>query len=74
MKFVKNRLAVTIIVLSVSFLVLIGYSVKRQNPSLMENGVGVTFNSVQGIIYRGISGVKNWTGFITHFSEVKQEK
>ncbi|AJA48430.1 cell shape-determining protein MreC [Clostridium pasteurianum DSM 525 = ATCC 6013] len=73
MKFVKNRLAVTIIVLSVSFLVLIGYSVKRQNPSLMENGVGVTFNSVQGIIYRGISGVKNWTGFITHFSEVKQE-
>lgn len=73
MKFVKNRLAVTIVVLSVSFLVLIGFSVKRQNASLVENGVGVTLNSVQGIIYNGISNIKDWGGFITHYSQVKQE-
>lgn len=73
MKFVKNRLAVTIVVLSVSFLVLIGFSVKRQNASLVENGVGVTLNSVQGVIYKGMSSVKDWLGFITHFSQVKQE-
>lgn len=73
MKFVKNRLAVTIVVLSVSFLVLIGFSVKRQNASLVENGVGVTLNSVQGVIYKGMSNVKDWLGFITHFSQVKQE-
>ncbi|AGK97033.1 rod shape-determining protein MreC [Clostridium pasteurianum] len=73
MKFVKNRLAVTIIVLSVSFLVLIGFSVKRQNASLVENGVGVTLNSVQGVIYKGMSNVKDWLGFITHFSQIKQE-
>lgn len=73
MKFIKNRLAVTIIVLSVSFLVLIGYSVKRQNASFLENGVGVTLNSVQGIIYRSVSGIKNGFSFIINFSNVKKD-
>ncbi|MDF2505803.1 rod shape-determining protein MreC [Clostridium sp.] len=73
MKLIRNRLAVTIIVLSVSFLVLIGVSVKRQNASMVENGVGVTLSSVQGVIYKGIGGAKDWLGFITHYSEIKQE-
>jgi rod shape-determining protein MreC len=47
--------------------------VKRQNASMVENGVGVTLSSVQGVIYKGIGGAKDWLGFITHYSEIKQE-
>ncbi|MDP4143861.1 MAG: rod shape-determining protein MreC [Bacillota bacterium] len=73
MKLFKNKLAVTVIVLSVSFLILIGYSVKREQGSVVENGVGVTLNSFQGIIYKAVSGAKDSLSFITHFSEVKKE-
>mgnify|MGYP001340701090 CR=1 FL=1 len=73
MKFIKNRLAVAIIVLSVSFLFLIGFSVKRQNASFLESGVGGVFSSVQGVVYKGSNGVKDWFSFVTHFSEIKKE-
>lgn len=73
MKFFKNKLAVTVSVLSVGFLILIFFSVRRGNASFVENGVNVTFNSVQGIVYKSISNTKDLFGFITHFSEIKQE-
>ncbi|MDD3223812.1 MAG: rod shape-determining protein MreC [Clostridium sp.] len=73
MKFFKNRLAVTIVVLSVTFLILIGVSVKRQNASFLESGVGTAFTSVQGVIYKASNGVKDWFSFVIHFSEIKQE-
>ncbi len=62
-----------IIVLSVSFLFLIGFSVKRQNASFLESGVGGVFSSVQGVVYKGSNGVKDWFSFVTHFSEIKKE-
>ncbi len=71
MKFVKNKLAVLIIALSVTFLSLIGYSVNRQRMSFVENGVGVTINSVQGIFYNGFYKIRSSFKFITNFSEVK---
>lgn len=40
MKIFKNKLAVIVILLSVSFLGLIGYSVQKDNMSMVENGVG----------------------------------
>ncbi|MEK6264855.1 MAG: rod shape-determining protein MreC, partial [Clostridium sp.] len=52
MRFVKNKLAVVILILSVTFLFLIGYSVNRSKMSFVENGVGVTINSVQGVFYK----------------------
>lgn len=73
MKILKYRLAATILVLSVGFLVLIAISVKRGNASFVENGVGVTFNSVQGIIYKATNNTKEWFGFVTHFTEIKSE-
>ncbi len=73
MKFIKNKLAVAIIVLSVSFLFLIGFSVKRQNASFLESGVGGVFTSVQGVIYKSTNGVVDWFSFVTHFSQIKQE-
>lgn len=73
MKFFKNKLAVTVIVLSLSFLALIFLSFRRGNATFVENGVGATFNTVQGVIYKSISNTKEWFSFLTHFSEIKQE-
>jgi rod shape-determining protein MreC len=69
----RNKLAVSIIVLSVSFLILIGISVKRESASMVENGVGVTLNSVQGVTYKVFDSIKNSLGFVFNYSKVKQE-
>ncbi|MBZ9688245.1 rod shape-determining protein MreC [Clostridium estertheticum] len=73
MKFLKNKLAVVIIILSVTFLSIIGYSANREKMSFVENGVGVTINSVQGLFYDGFYKVRNSFKFITNFSNVKKE-
>ncbi|MFT5872765.1 MAG: rod shape-determining protein MreC [Clostridium sp.] len=73
MRFIKNKLAVVIIILSVTFLSLIGYSYNREKISFVENGVGVTINSVQSIFYSGFHKIKNSFKFITNFSDVKKE-
>ena len=73
MTFIKNRLAVAIIVLSVSFLFLIGFSVKKQNAFFLESGVGGVFSSMQVVIYKSSNGVKDWFSFVTHFSKIKQQ-
>lgn len=73
MSFIKNKLAVTVVLLSVVFLVLIGYSVKRENKSFLENGAGVTLNVVQGVVYKVNSKVYDYVSFIFNFSQVKEE-
>ncbi|MGH4125916.1 MAG: rod shape-determining protein MreC [Clostridium sp.] len=73
MKFLKNKLAVVIIILSVTFLSLIGYSANREKMSFVENGVGVTINSVQGLFFNGFNKIRNSFKFATNFSNVKKE-
>lgn len=73
MTFFKNKLAVTIIVLSVGFLILIGVSVKRENISGVENGVGSSLNVVQRVLYSASNSVKNTFSFIFNFTQVKNE-
>ncbi|MBK5241593.1 rod shape-determining protein MreC [Clostridium sp.] len=73
MGFMKNKLAVVIIILSVTFLFLIGYSANREKMSVVENGLGVTINSVQGVFFNGFYKIKGTFKFITNFSDVKKE-
>lgn len=73
MTFFKNKLAVTIVVLSVSFLILISYSVKREKVSFVENGVGSIFNTVQYGVSKTGSTIKDSLSFIFNFSKVKNE-
>ena len=73
MRFSKNKLAVVIIILSVTFLSLIAYSANREKMSFVENGVGVTINSVQGVFYKGFYKIRDSFKFITNFSKVKKE-
>jgi len=73
MKLLRNKLAVTIIVLSVSFLVLIVYTVKKDNRSIIENGAGSTLNPLQSLVYNGTNKIKETLDFFLNFSEVKAQ-
>ena len=73
MKLLRNKLAVTIIVLSVSFLGLIVYSAKRENRSIIESGAGSTLNPVQSLMYKGTNKIKETLDFFLNFSEVKAQ-
>lgn len=73
MKLLKNKLAVIIIVLSVTFLVLIIATFKRENKSMIESGAGAALNPVQSIVYKATNRVKESVDFFLNFSEVKEE-
>lgn len=73
MKLLKNKLAVTIIVLSVAFLILIISTVKRDNKSMIESGAGAALNPVQSVIYKATNRVKESVDFFLNFSEVRNE-
>jgi len=72
-KFFKNKLMVSIIVLSIAFLILISQSVKRENVSFVENGIGISFNTVQGALYSINSQIKYSLGFVFNYSAVRKE-
>lgn len=73
MKKFKNKLAVIVILLSVCFLFLIGYSVQREKMSFVENGVGYTLNSIQSVVYNIGNKIKNSFSFITNINNIKEE-
>ena len=73
MKLFKNKLAVTVIVLSVTFLVIIGYTSKKQGKDKVSNAVGVTLNPVQKVFYGINDNVKGFLNFVFNFSDVKNE-
>lgn len=73
MKLFKNKLAVTIIVLSVTFLGLIAYTVKKENRSIIESGAGSALNPVQKLLYSATDRIKETLDFLLNFSEVKAE-
>lgn len=73
MKFFKNKLAVTIVVLSVSFLVIIAYTYKNQNETILESGAGRAMNPIQKGAYTVTSKFKGAVEFFYNFSDVKKE-
>jgi len=72
-KFFKSKLTVSIILLSVTFLILISQSIKRENVSFIENGIGLSFNSIQGTFYNLNTNIKYSLGFIFNYSSVRKE-
>jgi len=72
MKFLKNKLTVTIIVLSVAFLGLIIFTFSRDTKGL-EGTAGDALNPLQKIAYNVNSGAKNFVDFFLNFSDVKEE-
>jgi rod shape-determining protein MreC len=72
MAFLRNKLAVAVLLLSVAFIFLIGYSARREEKTFLENGAGVTLNTIQGVVYSVNDKVADFVSFIFNFSEVKR--
>lgn len=72
MKFFKNKLTVTIIVLSVTFLGLIIFSF-NQNSKGLEGTAGNALNPLQKIMYNLNRGTKDFVDFFLNFSDVKEK-
>lgn len=72
MKPFKNKLAVTIVVLSVAFLGIIIFSLKN-NSNVISSGVGSVISPLQKIIYNANDKIKGSFDFFINFSKVKQE-
>ena len=73
MKFFKNKLAVAVVLLSVGFLVLIGYTVRRDDKSIIENGFTKPLNSVEGAIYNINKNAHSYINFLFSYNEVKKQ-
>lgn len=73
MKRLKNKLAVTIIVLSVAFLGLIIYTFKDPNKNAIESGAGAALNPIQKIAYNVNIKIKDFVDLCLNFSTVKEE-
>lgn len=73
MKRLKNKLAVTIIVLSVAFLGLIIYTFKDPNKNAIESGAGAALNPIQKIAYTVNVKIKDFVDLCLNFSTVKEE-
>ena len=72
MKPIKNKLAVTIVVLSVTFLAVIFISIKKNSNSL-SSGVGSVVTPLQKIKYTVNDKFKGALDFFANFSRVKKE-
>ncbi|MDS0528013.1 rod shape-determining protein MreC [Clostridium sp. SHJSY1] len=72
MKLFKNKLTVTVIVLSVAFLGLIIYTANK-DTSGVQGAAGTALNPIQKIAYNINRGVKNSVDFFLNFSQVKEE-
>lgn len=72
MKPFKNKLAVTIVVLSVAFLGIIVLSIKG-NSNIISSGVGGVISPLQKIVYTVNEKVKCSFDFFINFSNVKKE-
>lgn len=73
MKLLKNKLAATIIVLSVTFLGLIIFTVNNQEKGAVSSGAAVVMNPMQKVLYNLNNGLKNTVDYFLNFSEVKEE-
>lgn len=73
MKFFKNKLAVTVIVLSVAFLGIIIFTVKSDSKNPISGGVGTVLNPVQKVVYTISDKVHGVFDFFYNFSDVKNE-
>lgn len=73
MKFLKNKLTVTIIVLSVLLLVIIGITAGRTSKNSVENVAGNGLNTAQKFVYKISDKFKVLANSILKFSDISKE-
>lgn len=72
MKPFKNKLAVTIVVLSVAFFGIIIFSLKTDS-NIISSGAGTVISPLQKIVYNINEKLKSSVDFFLNFSKVKEE-
>lgn len=72
MKLLKNKLTVTVIVLSVAFLWLIFFTASK-NSNGLGSAAGDALNPIQKVAYNINRGFKDFVDFFLNFSEVREE-
>ena len=73
MKLLKNKLTVTVIVLSVAFLWLIFFTASNKNSNGLGSAAGDALNPIQKVAYNINRGFKDFVDFFLNFSEVREE-
>ena len=73
MKRHKNKLAATVIVLSVAFLGIIIYTMNNEKKDAISSGLGSAINPIQKVVYSISDKVKGTLDFFLNFSTVKGE-
>ena len=73
MKIFKNKLAVTIIVLSVAFFGIIVYTIKNDQKDVLSGGAGSIVSPLQKIVYGANDKLKGFADFLLNFSAVKAD-
>ncbi|MBS6500841.1 rod shape-determining protein MreC [Clostridium tertium] len=73
MKLLKNKLAVTIIVLSVAFLGIIIYTMNNEQKGIVSSGVGSAVSPLQKVVYSINDKIKGTLDFFLNFSKIKEE-
>lgn len=73
MKLLKNKLAVTIIVLSVAFLGIIIYTMNNEQKGIVSSGIGSAVNPLQKVVYSINDKIKGTLDFFLNFSKIKEE-
>ncbi|MCF0147515.1 MAG: rod shape-determining protein MreC [Clostridium sp.] len=73
MKRHKNKLAATVIVLSVAFLGIIMYTMNNEKKDAVSSGLGSTINPLQKVVYTVGDRLKETLDFFLNFSNVKSE-
>ena len=72
MKLRKNKLAATVIVLSVAFLGIIIYTINNEQKSAISSGVGSAINPLQKVVYSINNKIKGSLDFFLNFSKIKE--
>ena len=73
MKRHKNKLAVTVIVLSVAFLGIIIYTMNNEKKDAVSSSLGSAINPLQKVVYTIGDRIKESLDFFLNFSNVKNE-
>ena len=73
MKLRNNKLAATVIVLSVAFLGIIIYTINNDQKNAISSGVGSAINPLQKVVYSINDKIKGTLDFFLNFSKIKQE-
>lgn len=69
----RKKLTVVVILLSVTFLILISYSMNRSRVSNVESGFGYAIGGVERVFYKIGSSIQGSFSFITNIQNIKNE-